>query len=198
VTARIPAWPCDRLAAIEANRWSCLSWMPAGLTDGLGWIKHLVLIMDNRATSKKMAYCRDQGTAMPKSTEDAVAAVAQRRIDALIPSDINVRDEMIEEPCIHVASNGTARTKAVFREQVATLEVSFDLFEIDENHIRTFGEAAVVAGTYRDIVRMRGKPNPLKQARHLRVYMNRGGSWKLVAPQATQIAPRSTCGMPPS
>jgi hypothetical protein len=46
---------------------------------------------------------------MPKSTEDAVAAVEPRRIDALIASDIKVRDEIIDEPCIHVASNGTAR-----------------------------------------------------------------------------------------
>jgi hypothetical protein len=166
--------------------------MPAGLTDGLGWIKPIVLIMADRATSKKMAYRRDQGTARPKSTEDAVAAVEPRRIDVLIASDSNVRDEIIDAPCIHVASNGTARTKAVFLEHVTTREVSFDLFEIDENHIRAFGETAVVAGSYRDIVRMRGKPTPLKHARHLRVYVNRGGSWKLVAPQATEIAPRST------
>jgi Domain of unknown function (DUF4440) len=165
--------------------------MPAGLTDGLGRIKPIVL-MDDRAASKKMAYRRDQGTALPKSTEDAVATVEPRRIDALIASDIKVRDEMIDELCIHVASNGTARTKAVFLEQVATREVSFDLFEIDENHIRTFGETAVAAATYRDIVRMREKPTPLKHVRHLRVYVNRGGSGKLVAPQATEITPRST------
>jgi hypothetical protein len=133
--------------------------MPAGLTAGLGWIKHLVLLIDDRATSKKLAYSRDQGTAMPKSTEDAVAAVEPRRIDALIASDINVRDDFIDKPCIHVASNGTARIKAVFLGQVATREVSFDLLEIDENHI-TFGETAVVAGTYRDIVGMRRKPTP--------------------------------------
>jgi hypothetical protein len=28
----------------------------------------------------------------------------------------------------------------------------------------------------------------VKHARHLRVYVNRGGSWKLVAHQATEIA----------
>jgi hypothetical protein len=103
--------------------------------------------MDNRATRKKMAYWRGQGTAMPTSTEDTVAVVEQRRIDALIASAINVRDEIIEGLCIDVASNGTARTKAVFREQVVTLEGSLDLFETDENHLRTFGEAAVVAVT---------------------------------------------------
>jgi hypothetical protein len=120
--------------------------MLAGLTDGLGWIKHIVLIIDDWATSRKMAYRRDQGTAMPNSIEYAVATVEQRRIGALIAFDINVLDEIIDEPCIHVASNGSTRTKAVFLEHVATREVSFDLFEIDEHHIRAFGETAVVAG----------------------------------------------------
>jgi hypothetical protein len=93
-----------------------------------------------------MAYRRDQGTAMPNSIEYAVATVEQRRIGALIAFDINVLDEIIDEPCIHVASNGSTRTKAVFLEHVATREVSFDLFESDEHHIRAFGETAVVAG----------------------------------------------------
>ena len=75
---------------------------------------------------------------------------------------------------------------------MAKREFSFDLFEIDEHQIRIFGETAVVAGTYRNIVRGRGQRNPMKHARHLRVYVHRGGSWKLVAHQATEIAPRST------
>ena len=129
---------------------------------------------------------------MPQSAEDAVVAVEQRRIDALIASDINALDEIIDAQCFHVESNGTSRTKATFLEDVAKQEFSFDLFEIEENHIRIFGETAVVAGTYRNIVRVRGNPNLVKHARHLRVYANRGGSWKLVAHQATEIAPRAT------
>jgi hypothetical protein len=39
---------------------------------------------------------------MPKSTEDAVAAGEPRRRDALVASDIHVRDEMILPTCRHV------------------------------------------------------------------------------------------------
>jgi hypothetical protein len=74
---------------------------------------------------------------------------------------------------------------------VAKREFSFDLFEIEENYIRIFGDAAVVARTYRNIVRVRGNPSPVKHARHLRVYVNSGGGWKLVAHQATEIVPQS-------
>jgi hypothetical protein len=128
---------------------------------------------------------------MPQSAEDAVAAVEQRRIDALLTADITTLDEIIDEQCMHIESNGTSRTKAAFLADVAKREFSFALFEIEENHIRIFGETAVVAGSYRNIVRVRGHPTPMKHARHLRVYVNGGGRWKLVAHQATEIAPRS-------
>jgi hypothetical protein len=39
-------------------------------------------------------------------------------------------------------------------------------------------------------VRVRGNPSPVKHARHLRVYVNRDGSWKLIAHQATELVPR--------
>ncbi len=147
--------------------------------------------MDDWATSTQAVYRRAMGSAMSQSAEDAVAVVEQRRIDALLTADINVLDEMIDAQCTHIESNGTSRTKAAFLEDVAKRAFSFDLFEIEENHIRIFGDTAVVAGTYRNIVRVRGTPNPVKHARHLRVYVHRSGSWKLIAHQATEIAPRS-------
>lgn len=124
--------------------------------------------------------------------EDAVAAVEQRRIDALLAGDVSTLNEIIDDDCTHVESNGVARSKAAFLEDVAERAFSFDLFEILEeileNDIRVFGDTAVVAGAYRNIARVGGQPLPLKHARHLRVYVRRAGGWKLVAHQATQIA----------
>ena len=154
---------------------------------GQGYLR----IVEDCATSKKAGYRCAKGSAMSQSAEDAVAAVEQRRLDALLTADINTLDEIIDEHCTHIESNGTSRTKAAFLADVAKREFSFDLFEIEENHIRIFGDTAVVAGTYRNIVRVRGNPSPVKHARHLRVYVNRGGSWKLIAHQATEIVPRS-------
>jgi hypothetical protein len=56
---------------------------------------------------------------MPQSAEEAIAAIEQRRIDALIASDINALDEIIDEHCTHIESNGTSRTKAAFLADVA-------------------------------------------------------------------------------
>ena len=128
---------------------------------------------------------------MPQSAEDAVAAVEQRRIDAWMAANINALDASIDEQCTHIESNGPARTQAAFLEDVAKRAFSFALCEIAENHIRLFGDTAVVAGTYRHIVRVRGPAQPVKHARHLRVYVHRGGRWKLVAHQATEMASQS-------
>src|SRR5215467_15068551 len=108
---------------------------------GQGYLR----IVEDCATSKKAGYRHEKGKIMPQSAEDAVAAVEQRRIDALIASDINVLDEIIDEHCTHIESNGISRTKAAFLADVAKREFSFDLFEIEENHIRIFGDTAVVA-----------------------------------------------------
>lgn len=161
------------------------------MTNQLWSKKDIIRSMDDWATSTQAVYRRAKGSAMPQSAEDAVAVVEQRRIDALLTADINVLDEILDAQCTHIESNGTSRTKAAFLEDVAKRAFSFDLFEIEENHIHIFGETAVVVGTYRNIVRVRGTPNPVKHARYLRVYVNRSGSWKLIAHQATEIAPRS-------
>jgi hypothetical protein len=125
---------------------------------------------------------------MSQSAEHAVAAVEQRRIDALLAGDVATLDAIIDEHCSHVESNGVSRSKGDFLADVARREFSFDLFEIDENDIRVFGDTAVVAGRYRNVARLRGETLPLKQARHLRVYVLRDGAWRLVAHQATAIA----------
>jgi hypothetical protein len=129
---------------------------------------------------------------MPQSAENVIAAIEQRRIAAMMAGDINTLNEIIDEQCTHIESNGTSRTKAAFLADVTKREFSFDLFEIEENHIRIFGETAVVAGTYRNIVRVRGQARPVKHARHLRVYVHHDGRWKLVAHQATEIAPKTS------
>ena len=161
------------------------------MTDRLWSIMDISRIVDDWVTSKQVVYRRAKGSAMPQSAEDPVAAVEQRRIDALLTADIHALDEIIDEQCAHIESNGTARTKAAFLADVAKRAFSFDLFELEENHIRIFGDTAIVAGTYRNIVRVRGTPNPVKHARHLRVYVHCGGSGKLVAHQATEIAPQA-------
>lgn len=130
---------------------------------------------------------------MPQSAEQivviqAIAVIEQRRIDALLAGDVAVLDAIIDEHCSHVESNGVSRSKADFLADVTRREFSFDLFQIDENDIRVFGDTAVVVGRYRNVARVRGAALPLKHARHLRVYVLRDGDWRLVAHQATAIA----------
>jgi hypothetical protein len=47
----------------------------------------IIRIVDDRAISKPAVYRRAKGSAMPQSAEDTVAAVEQRRIDALLTAE---------------------------------------------------------------------------------------------------------------
>jgi hypothetical protein len=134
------------------------------LTDWLWSIMAIIRIVDDWATSKQAVYRRAEESAIPQSAEDAVATAEQRRTDALLTADIHPVDEIIDDQCPHIESNSTSRMKAAFLADVAKRAFSFDLFGIEENHIRIFGETAVVAGTYHHIVRVRGTPNPMKRA----------------------------------
>ena len=82
------------------------------LTDRLWLIRDIIRIVDDWATSKPAVYRRAKGSAMPQSAEDTVAAVEQRRIQALLTADINALNEMIDGQCTHIESNGTSRAKA--------------------------------------------------------------------------------------
>ena len=56
---------------------------------------------------------------------------------------------------------------------------------VDRNDIRIFGDVAVLTGRYSNQVETAAGLQPVKQARHQRVYVRRDGEWVVVAHQAT-------------
>ena len=67
---------------------------------------------------------------MPQSAENVIAAIEQRRIAAMMATDINTLDELIDEQCTHIESNGTSPVFYQFRQLFYTasplLEHSWD------------------------------------------------------------------------
>src|SRR5207244_13157733 len=119
--------------------WRTIWWyghvLAGGLTDP-GWLASRPPQRPHRAISLHAASRRAGGSVMPQSAADAGAALAQRRIDALRASDLHALDAMMDERCTPIESNGTARTKAAFLQDVAKRALSFALCEIEENDIR--------------------------------------------------------------
>jgi Domain of unknown function (DUF4440) len=109
------------------------------------------------------------------------------RADALVRGDVSALDRMTSADYTHVESNGSFRSKAEFLDSVRRRDYKFESFVIDENHVRLFGETAVVTGRYHNDVRTPDGLKPTKHARHIRIYVRSGETWQNVAHQATEV-----------
>jgi len=119
-----------------------------------------------------------------------VLAVDAERIAALLAGDVATLDRLIAANYTHVETDGGLRDKAQFLALLATPGLRFVRWEVDENHVRVYGDVAVVSGVYRNVVRTAGGEQPEKRARHLRVWVRERGAWRNVAHQATRLAPQ--------
>lgn len=130
--------------------------------------------------------------AQPGTPDDAarqeVLALDERRARAFVEDDVGLLDRITADDYTHVETSGVARNKAEFLDERRRGELRFRSFDIDRNEARILGDVAVVTGRYRNQVETAAGLQPVKQARHQRVYVRRGGAWLVVAHQATEIA----------
>ena len=116
-----------------------------------------------------------------------VLAADARRITALVAGDVAGVDLLTADDYTHVETNGGMRDKAQFLALLSTPNFRFVRWTIEENHVRLFGDVAVVSGRYRNVVRTAAGEQPEKHARHLRIWVWREGAWRNVAHQATRL-----------
>lgn len=119
---------------------------------------------------------------------DEVLAADARRIAALLAGDVATVAELTDEDYTHVETGGSLRDKAGFLALLAQPGFRFVRWHVETNHVRLYGDTAVLTGTYRNVVELPGRGvQPEKHARHLRVWVRRDGAWRNVAHQATRL-----------
>ena len=126
--------------------------------------------------------------AATKKAEAQVLEVEAVRLQAMLDADIDTLDRITAADYVHVESTGQVRTKAQFLDGLRDREYRFKRFVIEENDVRIMGSAAVVTGRYRNVIETPEGVQPVKYARHIRVYERRNGQWMNVAHQATAIS----------
>jgi hypothetical protein len=178
-------WPGCWTAALQRTvggdlegRSACTN-IRVGLQGRVAWTPHRPFNRANRGQTMQ------PGTQEQSATE--VLAADARRIDALVAADLATLDELTAEDYTHVETNGGLRSKAQFLALVGQPDLRFVSWTIDENHVRIFGDVAIVSGRYRNVVRTAAGVQPEKHARHLRVWVRRDGAWRNVAHQATRL-----------
>lgn len=127
--------------------------------------------------------------AAERKAEAQVLEVEEIRLRAMLDADIETLDRITAADYVHVESSGQVRTKAQFLDGLRDREYRFKRFVIEENDVRIMGSAAVVTGRYHNVIETPDGVQPVKYARHIRVYERRNGQWMNVAHQATAISP---------
>lgn len=122
---------------------------------------------------------------------DAILALESRRAQALVDADATTLDALTAPDYTHVETGGGVRDKAGFLAILSRPGLRFSRWVIEENHVRVYGDTAVVTGRYHNTVATPAGEQPPKHARHIRVWVRRDGRWQNVAHQATLIAPVS-------
>lgn len=119
---------------------------------------------------------------------DAILALETRRTQALLDADVAALETITAADYTHVETGGGVRDKAGFLAILTRPGTRFVRWDIHENHVRIYGDTAVVTGRYTNVVRTPAGEQPPKQARHIRVYVRRDGLWQNVAHQATALS----------
>lgn len=124
-----------------------------------------------------------------RSVEVEILRLEDIRVAALIAKDYPTLEALMVPDCIFVESDGSVRDTRAFIANLKGGASIIDSFVIDENRVRVFGEIAVVTGRYHNAIRTNGILQPVKHARHTRVWRQQDERWRLISHQATAITP---------
>lgn len=116
-----------------------------------------------------------------------VLKVEAVRVRAMLEGDVETLDRITGADYVHVESSGQARTKREFLQGFVNGEYRFRSFVIDESQLNMLGSVAVVTGRYHNVIETPAGVQPVKYARHIRIYALRDGRWVNVAHQATEL-----------
>lgn len=117
-----------------------------------------------------------------------ITRIESSRARAIVAADIVTLDRITDDDYVHVEVSGKARDKRSFLDGVAPDGGGrFARYELQDNLVRIFGDAAVVIGTFQNTFLTADGVRIHKRARHTRVYIRREAGWKNVSHHATAI-----------
>lgn len=142
---------------------------------------HAVLVLVGLATSALADVAGDE-RALERLTADIQAAVVDENVTFL--------EGVLHPDYVHTRPNGVVADRARFlasvKQDEAEPNVNYDKLTSADIKVRLYGDTAVVTG--RSGIASDDATGPLNgETRWTRVFVRQGGTWKLVAFQATLV-----------
>lgn len=140
-----------------------------------------------------LAFCAILFAAYPTvalcGTEEDLNRLEDMRYTALIAGDWATVDALLADEFFYNQGGGGTVTKAAFLDYMKAGDAKVRKAVREDAKIRLYGDVALVTGIAHLDVTLKGE-DKLLHARYLHVWVKKGGSWKLVARQATYIPER--------
>ena len=118
--------------------------------------------------------------------ESAVLTRVEALRRAMVDADAAALDELVSEELSYGHSNAVVEDKKRFSEKLITGESDFITMELSELTVKMSGKTALVRCRLDGKTSDGGKPGQAK-LHVLMVWQQKGGTWKLLARQATKL-----------
>ena len=162
-------------------------WMAAATT-----IAVVALVITMQATSlaraKALEPAAKASTAAPQggAAEQAVLQAERDRFAAMLKADATALEKLLAPELSYTHSNAAVQDKAAFINDIKTGAIKYLMMEPTDIKARIFGNMAIVTGGASVHVIQNGNDLTFK-IRYTNAHINRGGSWQMVAWQATRL-----------
>ena len=120
------------------------------------------------------------------AAEQAVLKADNARFAAMLKADTAALEKLLADELSYTHSNASVQDKAAFISDIKTGKIKYLTMEASDQKARVFGNMAIVTGGASVHVIQNGNDLTFK-IRYTNAHINRGGSWQMVAWQATRL-----------
>ena len=118
--------------------------------------------------------------------EQAVLQAEKDRFTAMQKADAAALEKLLAAELSYTHSNAQVQDKAAFISDIKTGKIKYLTVDASDMKARIFGDMAIVTGGATVHVIQNGNDLSFK-IRYTNAHINRGGSWQMVAWQATRL-----------
>jgi hypothetical protein len=120
------------------------------------------------------------------AADQAVLRADNARFAAMLKGDIDALEKLLATELTYTHSNAAVQDKAAFISDIKTEKIKYMMIEPTDQKARVFGDMAIITGGASVHVIQNGNDLTFK-IRYTNAHINRGGSWQMVAWQATRL-----------